>query len=364
MFSEEKRYQVFVSSTYLDLVEERREVMQALLELDCIPAGMELFPASDETQWELIERVIDQSDYYVLIIGGRYGSVDKEGLSYTEREYRYALQQEIPIISFLHSEPQELPAKHSEVDADKKRSLDNFRELAQQKLCKYWSNADELGSKVSRSLVMQIKRNPRIGWIRGDVTTDKKAAIQIIALNAQIESLEAKLERARTTAPEGASLLASGDDTFTANCSLETRAGEYGEYEYFTWESVNVQPTWNQIFAAISPLLINEAKEHQLRDKFENLLFNQTVAKLVKDGEDLAGHRRTNFIAPSDSFSTVIVQLRALGLIQISEKNRSVKDTASYWTLTDYGNDVMNRLRAIRKKPESQSTGVGTLQPE
>lgn len=35
----EKRYQVFVSSTYQDLQEERKEVMQALLELDCIPAG-------------------------------------------------------------------------------------------------------------------------------------------------------------------------------------------------------------------------------------------------------------------------------------------------------------------------------------
>lgn len=55
----EKRYQVFVSSTFHDLVDERRAVMQALLELDCIPAGMELFPASTDTQWTLIERVID-----------------------------------------------------------------------------------------------------------------------------------------------------------------------------------------------------------------------------------------------------------------------------------------------------------------
>jgi hypothetical protein len=58
----DKRYQVFVSSTFTDLQEERRQVMQALLELDCIPAGMELFPASDETQWSLIQRVIDDCD--------------------------------------------------------------------------------------------------------------------------------------------------------------------------------------------------------------------------------------------------------------------------------------------------------------
>ena len=87
----DKRYQVFVSSTYEDLQDERREVMQALLELDCIPAGMELFPAADETQWSLIRRVIDDCDYYIVIVAGRYGSTNKGGMSYTEMEYRYAL---------------------------------------------------------------------------------------------------------------------------------------------------------------------------------------------------------------------------------------------------------------------------------
>ncbi|HEX4136006.1 MAG TPA: DUF4062 domain-containing protein [Bryobacteraceae bacterium] len=47
----QKRYQVFVSSTYEDLHEERREVMQALLALNCIPTGMELFPAADDDSW-------------------------------------------------------------------------------------------------------------------------------------------------------------------------------------------------------------------------------------------------------------------------------------------------------------------------
>ena len=64
----EIKYQVFVSSTYKDLLEERQEVIQALLELDCIPVGMELFPATDDDQWTLIKRLIDDCDYYILII--------------------------------------------------------------------------------------------------------------------------------------------------------------------------------------------------------------------------------------------------------------------------------------------------------
>ena len=86
----DKRYQVFVSSTYADLKQERQHVIQALIEMDCIPAGMELFPAADEEQWEFIKKVIDDCDYYLLVIGGRYGSVTSEGISYTEKEFDYA----------------------------------------------------------------------------------------------------------------------------------------------------------------------------------------------------------------------------------------------------------------------------------
>ena len=65
----DKRYQVFVSSTYSDLKDERSKVIQTLTEQDCIPAGMELFPAADMEQFEFIKRIIDDCDYYILIVG-------------------------------------------------------------------------------------------------------------------------------------------------------------------------------------------------------------------------------------------------------------------------------------------------------
>ncbi|WP_271025211.1 DUF4062 domain-containing protein [Rhizobium sp. RCAM05973] len=64
------RYQVFISSTFYDLKDERSAVFQTLMAMDCIPAGMELFPAMDEEQFKFIQRIIDDSDYYILIIGG------------------------------------------------------------------------------------------------------------------------------------------------------------------------------------------------------------------------------------------------------------------------------------------------------
>lgn len=164
----EKRYQVFVSSTYEDLHEERQEVMHALLELDCIPAGMELFPAASEDQWSLIKRVIDDCDYYIVISAGRYGSIGKNDLSFTEMEYRYALEKGKPIIAFLHKDTESLQARKTEKTPDGKKKLDAFRNLLQQKMCKYWESPAELGSVVSRSIVRLIKTNPSVGWVRAD----------------------------------------------------------------------------------------------------------------------------------------------------------------------------------------------------
>ena len=71
----DKRFQVFISSTFKDLQEERQAVMRAVLELGQMPAGMELFPAADEAAWDLIKGVIDASRYRLFprVPGGTRG---------------------------------------------------------------------------------------------------------------------------------------------------------------------------------------------------------------------------------------------------------------------------------------------------
>ena len=112
----DKRYQVFVSSTYADLKAERQHVIQTLMEMDCIPAGMELFPAADEEQWAFIKKVIDDCDYYLLIIGGRYGSTTDEGISYTEKEFDYAISRGLKVVALVHGAPDDIPFGKSEQD--------------------------------------------------------------------------------------------------------------------------------------------------------------------------------------------------------------------------------------------------------
>ena len=94
------KYQIFVSSTYDDLKKEREQVLKATLEMGHIPVGMEMFSAADEEQWKIITRQIDECDYYVVIVAQRYGSV-VEGISYTEKEYDYAVAKSIPVLGFI-----------------------------------------------------------------------------------------------------------------------------------------------------------------------------------------------------------------------------------------------------------------------
>jgi hypothetical protein len=85
---------------------------------------MELFPVTDQQQLIFIKRVIDRCDYYVVIVGVKYGSLDGEK-SFTEKEY--AVEKKIPVLPFIHKEPSKIEADKADRDADQIRRLDLFR---------------------------------------------------------------------------------------------------------------------------------------------------------------------------------------------------------------------------------------------
>lgn len=170
----DKRYQVFVSSTSIDLVEERKEATQAILKCNCFPAGMELFPASNKKQWDIIKRVIDDSDFFLLILAGRYGSLGKNDagreVSFTEMEFDYALSHGKPIIAMIYRNPENLPAKLTEKTKRNIDRLKKFREKAKTgRMVAFWENKDQLNSAIITSLHDIMDNTPEaIGWIRAN----------------------------------------------------------------------------------------------------------------------------------------------------------------------------------------------------
>lgn len=163
-----KKYQVFISSTYTDLIEERSAAIQCLLDNDCIPVGMEQFPASDMSQMEYIRRMLDDCDYYILILGGRYGSLDQDGIGFTEKEYDYAVSKNIPVMSFVFERPEDLPGRKLENSDDMKAKFEAFRDkVCQNKLVRFHSDIGTLKANIVTSVNRCIRDYPAVGWTRG-----------------------------------------------------------------------------------------------------------------------------------------------------------------------------------------------------
>ena len=166
---QDKRYQVFISSTFKDLQDERRAVQDAIIAIGDFPVQMESFPAADEDQFEFIRSLIDQCDYYVLIIAGKYGSLDEDGLSYTHKEYRYAVDKQVPVLVMLHGAPGKIEAdKLEETDAGRTALQAFIKEVEKNRLRKTWISLGDLKLAVREALDHAKATKPRVGWVRGD----------------------------------------------------------------------------------------------------------------------------------------------------------------------------------------------------
>lgn len=195
----DKKYQIFISSTYTDLVEERKLVQDTILSMYHFPVGMELFSAADEDQWDVIKETIDSSDYYVLIVAHRYGSVipsgPDAGISYTEKEYRYAKSQGIPVLAFLIDSS--VSVNPANIERDHPRELEAFiADVKTGRIVEWWKTKDELSRLVMNSLYKQIRKNKRPGWVR-DTYDAESTLSEMVKLNQQIRDLSTENQKLR-----------------------------------------------------------------------------------------------------------------------------------------------------------------------
>jgi hypothetical protein len=198
----DRRYQIFISSTYEDLKAEREGVLRALLGIDCFPASMEGFGAASTTPWDIIKSTIDLCDYYLVITAGKYGS-EKDGISYTEREYEYAKSIGVPCLAFVHADPTGLASKFVESDSQKKERLLTFQQkLSDSHLLERWSNADDLKYRVIASLMKEMKRSPRAGWIRASEMLETETLKKLEELRSENDDLRRKLKALAEPDPE------------------------------------------------------------------------------------------------------------------------------------------------------------------
>jgi hypothetical protein len=100
--------------------------------------------------------------------------------------------------------------------------------------------------------------------------------------------------------------------------------------------------SWDEIFAAIAPSMLTGATAHQIRSLLNRKIIDREERELVEDHPD---QRVTDIQITSESLRLVLLQLRALKLIQVK-----MREYAEVWYLTEYGDNYMARLLAVPKK--------------
>ncbi len=323
-----KKYQVFLSSTYSDLMEERRKALEILLMADCIPAGMEAFVATDDEQFEVIKRVIDLCDYYILIIGKRYGTINMATvLSYTEMEYDYAKEKNIPVLAFVIDDSVSLADEKTDTDSNKIEKLKNFRDKAMtNRLVSIWKTSDELIGKLSIAIMRAKSEIIRPGWQRATDYDEATLRRDIMELQAKNIELETELKNANKII---ASLTIQNNVGFD-DCNIQI---DYHYYDNNFSRNYSNTYTLPELFKVIATQMMDVSiTEDAVLNAIKNYMFSSTSGKYFNDNQLI---------------KRLLNQFKALGLLSSFWSNEK---SALYWGLTAKGQKVRDDMILIRKK--------------
>jgi hypothetical protein len=327
--SMQKKYQVFVSSTFRDLVDERQDAIRSILDLGHIPAGMELFPAADTEQLDYIKKVIDECDYYILIMGGRYGSLDDQGVSFTEREYDYAVQVGKTVLAFPHGNLANIPVGKSDTGDRMRTNLEQFRaKVMTGRLVREWTSREQLEALVVKAMVRGMSEYPATGWIRGDAVASEALLQQINELrveNDRLKSDNAELLNAALPVFDG---LAPLDDTILVH-------SKWWSYRFSQIEEASTALTWRDILKAVGPDLAVPAPREVLKD---------AIAKYLREIHGLDSEA-----AIYDTDADLIQnQLEALGFLSLTSQQVGNGSPVAFLGLTEKGRMELMQSLALR----------------
>lgn len=182
----DKRYQVFLITSGDDTRSERLVLSQALMGIGCFSWGLEQRTPLSTT---LARRQIDECDYVVVLLGGKYGEQSVTGESYMHLEYKYALTRQKPIIVFMMDNPDSLDFVFKESRPELKQRFHEFSEELKQNTHFTYHTARDLDMLVRIQMPKFIEKHPQTGWIQ---------ATQLSALIERIRTLENELKNVKT----------------------------------------------------------------------------------------------------------------------------------------------------------------------
>jgi Domain of unknown function (DUF4062) len=343
-----RKLQVFISSTFEDLRDERQAAVEGVLLAKHIPAGMELFTAGDASQLEVIKQWIRESDAYLLVLGARYGSIEPtSGLSYSEIEYDFAVANELPHFALVLNDAS-IERKHAaglkRPSAEDAAKLSSFRSKVLSKSTKFVDSPDQIKIGVLQSLHEIESRPGLVGWLRSnEIRSDPEINAQMSALVEANTRLRESIEQSRQQLAESKSPLSASEDLapLESTISLSLEAYHAGSRNYPSrWQHLEkaVEITWRDLFGMIAIKLLGPTNDDTLNHKIAGEL----------QGSSQSDHR----VCQRD-WETVKAQFLSLDYVSITYGATVTNTGALFWSLTVLGKRVGLLLRSVRNTPLS-----------
>lgn len=326
-----KKLQIFISSTFIDLQEERQAAVEAILSSNNIPAGMELFQAGNNSQLETIKKWINESDIYMLILGGRYGSIEPVSMkSYTQLEYEYASSTGIPVFTvILSDEFLKEKAKHSRniYESQNKYGYTQFKELVMKKTIKTVHDCKDIKMAIYESIsaLKEERGSDFEGWTRGINDSDYAQLLEQNAkLLQEIKELKEQLNAKPPAQKTNDSIKMSLESKYIIRIhGIKKSSGEQ--------HSSQIEMTLLDIFTNLAPLIMSVKDTAILKLNFETKLLNKYFQNY------------RSLILEDEHFQNIKMQMYAMQLVNITQDEYGNELTS----LTPKGFELLHKYNGL-----------------
>lgn len=313
----DKRYHVFISSSGADMQPERSVLAQTLASLGFFSWGLE---ARTPLTTAFARRQIDDCDYFVILLGSRYGDLSASGVSYVHLEYIYAITKQKPVLVILHESPESRAPELQETTKDGQRKFDDFRRQLQRErdMVVTFREPKDLEVILRHAMPQLTQRYPALGWVRPSDAPMKALQLENEKLKEKVAHLT-HLSKNRITinTPLQKPPLQTEDDVQQLEVPIvrgdEVISFDYRVHAYQDGNFRELRPkrkmTWNEILLAVGPGFRPAAPE-------------DTFARLINDYLNISALHDVHEVMPrAHATARCQINVRALHAIKMQLKN-------------------------------------------
>lgn len=331
----EKRYQVYIASSYNDVVNERLKVENSLLSSGFFP-------------WEFSERrtslntaksrqQMDESDYVIFVLSGRYGDLSASGISYLHLDFLYAANKNKTIISLVDAHPERKLREEQETDEDLIKKLIAFKGVLKRESDYFhqYTNILDLERACKSLLTSAISEKPALGWVRPQPQDEKSMSNEVQRLRTKVNELEKQL--AATSALHTIAAEHLNQDQMQTYSQEEKLILNYRAHAYQDGNLQDIHPqremSWGQILQVLAP----HFKRPTLESSFIRALNDYLETTALEDARLFFPRTHAVARAQIDVRSLQQIKLQMKWNNWIVPQPANAASTRVYWALTQEG---------------------------